>query len=512
MARRPPRSRSACGKDGLGAPRFHRTARQALGAIALLCTTAWASAQAACAQITTWAQSDASSFPVPELSAVSVTPTPGPYYTLFGSGAVATQRVSLFSVTGYPQNQRARTFRNAVIVSLYSFADDTQAGIVFAQDVDYFLRSNPSNWRYELITTEGHPSSGAPLVYHKDWVDHRQLSAQRRHGNVILRIHLFSDSATETVLVQGVAELADRTRQALELVDRKCGVVPPLTGHGVAIEPDPSEGFAFHEQILDRRGFRIVFRDSHGSNHLDFSTFRLLVGGSAAQPGIDTTAHALGRLAQGIVPFTENAPDANTRVFHIVPDPAQLMKGHDIFAIPFNGDWRVELRICDKAQNCVAKAYTVYFGPFVRFGSASHARCDGGAQGAIGLRDIGIGNIGVDSPRTDVYLGLRTSDSSRLWTFHIGSTKQTGDTLILGWWQGRIAPYLPGLALPSGSWRGQREADFDTRYAFDLSTAPLPGGSEVVPLPAGNLTLIAAAVDTATGAYRRFEDVVRICP
>ncbi|MFO1274162.1 MAG: hypothetical protein U1F50_21240 [Rubrivivax sp.] len=490
----------------MSAQGFHRRVRQAMQAVALAWACLLAPAQAACPQITTWAPADASWFPVPELSTVSVSPTPGLYYSLFGSGATATQRVTLFSFTGYPRNQRARAFRNAVTVQLYSFVDDSQAEAVFDQDVTNFLRSNPTNWRYELLTTEGQPSAGAPLVYYKEGAAERELHAQRRHGHVIVRIHLFSDSVADAVLVQGVAELADRTRQALELIDRKCGVVPPLTGHGVTIEPDPSEGFAFHEQILEHRGFAIVFRDAHGSDHLDFSTFRLLVGGSATQPGTDTTSHAVGRLTQGIVPFSVSAPDANTRIYRIVPDPALLMKGHDIFAIPFNGDWRIELRICDKDRNCFGTAYTVYFGPFVRFGSATHTRCEDSTRNSFRIESIGVGNIGVDSPGTDIYLGLGTADGRTLWTYHFGEGG-LGEPPVVPGWRPVLAPYLPRVSAPSGAWRAQREAEIDASYVYEFSDT-VAWRTE---FPAGRQNLIAAAVDTATGAHRRFEQVVTIC-
>lgn len=222
---------------------------------------------------------------------------------------------------------------------------------------------------------------------------------------------------------------ADHLRGSYQLGPTTLSFDLPAVTHRIALEPDPAQGFKFQESILRGRGFKIVIRDSHGRDHLDFDTLKILVGGSMTTPGVDTTAHALSRLSRGIVPVAEESSDSRTRVFKLMPDPTKLMQGHDIFAIPFNGDWRIELRICDKAGHCFGSVYQIYIGTFVRFAAAVDGRCSSSARTEwFRVGGVVIGNAGIDAPNTQIYVGLTPAAGGELWTLFFVSTPWTPDS------------------------------------------------------------------------------------
>lgn len=275
----------------------------------------------------------------------------------------------------------------------------------------------------------------------------------------------------------------------------------PFMGHRITVEPDPAKGFEFHKSVLEKKGFKLVIHDPHGRDHLDFATLQILVG------GIDTTAHVMAKLSSGAVPYRDESPDSRTKVFTVLPDPQKLMQGHDIFAIPFNGDWRLEFRICDMAQNCFKSVYTVYFGPFVTVWKAWDKRCDTTASPFLQMHIVTIGNIGIDSPKTALYVGLASPDLLDTWTYYIDDFG--GGLGGFAWWQGHILPFLPDVNLPSGYLE-----KLDLFELPDWISIPSGSGdpfSRRTPFPAGNFKFIAAALDLATGAYRRDEQDVKMC-
>ncbi|MBI5259388.1 MAG: hypothetical protein HY855_22995 [Burkholderiales bacterium] len=284
----------------------------------------------------------------------------------------------------------------------------------------------------------------------------------------------------------------------------------PAVSHRIAIEPDPGRGFDFHKSILERQGFKIVIRDPHGRDHLDFGTLKILVGGSHTQPGTDTTAHALGRLAQGIVPFRDESPDSRTRVIHRLPDPTRLMQGHDIFAIPFNGDWRIELRICDLAQTCFNAVYTVYFGPFVSSPGALPVvdlRCSSPTDPFVQVGSAFAGNIGVDSPHTAVFFGLANPGLTDLWTYYVDDF---GNGFAqAAWWQGQVRPLMTLLNMPSGYLYRQDPLRLPDWIAVPAGSGP-PSLRRTA-FPGGEYKLIMAALDMDTGTYRMDSHTVTMC-
>lgn len=281
----------------------------------------------------------------------------------------------------------------------------------------------------------------------------------------------------------------------------------PAVSHRIALEPDPSRGFDFHKSILRGQGFKLVIRDPQGRDHLDLGTLKILVGGDATTPGTDTTQYALSRLMQGLVPLREESPDSRTRVFHLLPDPKKLMQGHDIFAIPFNGDWRIEFRICDKAQTCFNAVYTVYFGPFVSTLPLRDGRCADAADPTLQVSAITVGNIGIDSPRTALYVALATPDLRDIWTHYFDDF---GDgTGRFAWWQGQVQAFIPTMDMPSGFLLEQ-----DLLLLPDWVSVPAGSGppyQRKLPFPSGTFTFVTAALDTGTGAYRRDEHPVAMC-
>lgn len=284
----------------------------------------------------------------------------------------------------------------------------------------------------------------------------------------------------------------------------------PAVSHRIAIEPDPSSGFDFHLGLLEGRGFKIVIRDPHGRDHLDFGTLKILVGGSNTRPGVDTTAYALSRLSQGIVPWRDESPDSRTRVFRLLPDPKKLMQGHDIFAIPFNGDWRIELRICDLAQTCFGSVYQVFFGPFVSSPGAlvvSDGRCATPPDPLLEVPSLAAGNIGVDSPRTAIFFALADPGVTDLWTYYVDDLG--GGLTLPAWWQGQMRPAITNLDMPSGYLFQQNRLPLPVALAIPAGTGP--AYPRRVPFPGGSFKLISAAVDTDTGAYRLDTHAVTMC-
>jgi hypothetical protein len=97
--------------------------------------------------------------------------------------------------------------------------------------------------------------------------------------------------------------------------------------------------------------------------------------------------------------------DSLNKVFRLIPDPHKLMTGSDIFAIPWNGDWLIELKICDKSGFCFQSKDNVYFGPFVAFSKAIDLRCYN-AKSMIAVFDLMFGNTCINSPKTKIFLTL----------------------------------------------------------------------------------------------------------
>lgn len=279
--------------------------------------------------------------------------------------------------------------------------------------------------------------------------------------------------------------------------------MPVATSHLFAIEPDPSIEFEFHKSILEGRGFKFVLRDPHGRDHLDFSTLKITVG------GVDTTRHVLSRLEQGIVPYADESPDSMTRVFRLKPDPARLMQGHDVFAIPFNGLWRIGLRICDKSGFCFGNSYDVHFGPFItspKIFKVVDARCASPSSSYVQLQSITVGNLGIDAPRTAVYIGL-TNAAQGTWTHAEGDLG--AGIRQRAWWQGLVLPFLPTLPLASG---------FLYTYGLQLvdDALAIPAGSgppldRRMPFPGGDFKFVLAIVDGDTGALWREDHDVKMC-
>lgn len=285
----------------------------------------------------------------------------------------------------------------------------------------------------------------------------------------------------------------------------------PAVSHRVAIEPDPGVGFEFHRSILEGRGFKVVMRDPHGRDHLDFSTLRVLVGGSATVPGNDITAYFLGRLQQGVVPYTEESGNSLTRAFRIRPDPQKLMQGHDVFSIPYNGEWRIELRLCDKAGSCFGTVYEkVWFGPFVALPDQSHVgdlRCTAPLDRVLRLTSVVLGNIGIDSPKTAIYAGLIDASTGSLWTFFFDDF---GDgTARHAWWQGRVLPLLPEMSMPSGLLTTIPELGLVDGVA--VPAGPGTPASRRDEFPAGRFRFATAALDVITGVYRLDQHDVQMC-
>ena len=267
----------------------------------------------------------------------------------------------------------------------------------------------------------------------------------------------------------------------------------PSTNHRIAIKPTPSTGFDFHKSILEGKGFTIEVHDPDGRDHLDWNTFQIFVGGN------DTTQLFWDKTINGVVPMKDESIDSLNKVFRLIPDPKKLMTESDIFAIPWNGNWLIELKICDKSGFCFQSKDNVYFGPFFAFSKAIDLRCYDTKNATMAVFNIMYGNTGIDSPKTSFVLALlNAAPPNDFWTLY--HSYYEGLTF---WLQNQLMPAWAGLDIWSGY------------YAPPLAQLIFPV-SETLPdtgkgIPAGDYYLITAVLDTVTGVWGMDWHDIKMC-
>jgi hypothetical protein len=261
----------------------------------------------------------------------------------------------------------------------------------------------------------------------------------------------------------------------------------PSAIHRIAIKPTPSFGFDFHKSILEGKGFTIEVFDPQGRDHLDWNSFQVFVNGN------DTSALFWDKTSKGVVPMKDESVDSLTKVFRLIPDPQKLMAGSDIFAIPWNGNWLIELKICDKSGFCFQSKDNVYFGPFIAFSNAVDMRCYNSPDSIMQIFNFMAGNTGINSPKTGICLALlNTVDPYDFWTLNIYDG---------AWWQNQLWPLMMDIDFPSGLYLAP-------------GTFPVPlyrTGTGTIGVPAGKYKLITGALDTDTGVWGMDWHDIEIC-
>jgi hypothetical protein len=188
---------------------------------------------------------------------------------------------------------------------------------------------------------------------------------------------------------------------------------------------------SFQVSILQGSGFQIQVGDPDGVDEIDWNTFKVSVAGN------DTTAYFISMLLrlggpQLASPYLRLERSETTILINIVPDPEKLMDEHDMFGIPFNGNWLIELEVCDQGGLCAHSSNTVYFGPFVLLGDVIHLACadPSPSLSRLNISPLTGGNTGLDTgDETDFYLILRSNDHPDEYWSYVSSPR-------LGWRSG----------------------------------------------------------------------------
>jgi hypothetical protein len=221
---------------------------------------------------------------------------------------------------------------------------------------------------------------------------------------------------------------------AIELIRSKCGEnQDPF----IALLPIPAQGLAFQVSLLEGKGFQILVQDPDGLSDINWSTFKIFVAGN------DTTAHFLAVLQNSSGPTLLEETSHNGILFTIAPDPHKLMDAHDLFAIPFNGDYRIDLEICDSRGACARSENTVYFGPFITIaGDVRDLVCSDAWFSSVWrlVADrLIVGNTGLDSRENAVYVVLHSkADPLDYWSATFEDSP----------WG--IHPYVKNFTIPAG--------------------------------------------------------------
>ena len=173
--------------------------------------------------------------------------------------------------------------------------------------------------------------------------------------------------------------------------------------HPPQITLEPAKYSDFLANVLSGKGFTVKIRkedgvmDDKGNWKLNFSTLVFATDGADNSLNFINTA-ANQRIITAVV-------DEKEIRFNIIPDPNKFMTDQNVFNIQKNGDHKIGLQICDTDGLCGISENTIYFGPFISVGSVTDLRCNGGGQ-QLDLERFFVGNMGYDSPKTQLYIAL----------------------------------------------------------------------------------------------------------
>ena len=254
----------------------------------------------------------------------------------------------------------------------------------------------------------------------------------------------------------------------------------------------------FQISVLTGNGFTVKIRkedgvvDSFGNLKLNLSTLVFATDGADNSMNFINTA-----ISQGIVSATIDEKEVR---FNIIPDPTKFMADQNVFNIQMNGEHKIGLQICDTDGLCGSSEYTLYFGPFISVGSVTDMRCNDGKE-QLDLGRLVLGNMGYDSPLTDIYMALINTDQpDEYWCY--GITYDFGSSYV--WFERMIIPYIKTAEMP-----GALLVTLD-KFPLNLHKSK-PSESSVKPFPAGNYSFLAIIIDNMSRALKQDVKDVKTC-
>lgn len=466
-----------------------------------LCVALTPSPAAECAQITKWSNQDASYFPVVRTTRIDHSNTPGRFYFDLGSVQEKSLLVTYFLMSASPAKTADQRFASAVYVTAMSFRSQAEANEMFRREVANFNNINPYRWGYKVLSA----AEGQQMIYYDDTPGNLEIHYLAPRHNTIIQVTLKSASTSEDLLTVGVARMADRIGQAHALVDNKCNFNNPpsitLSDASPGLRPSAFQSAMANGELV----FSAVDRDGLGD--IDWNTFRVFVA------GVDKTAHALtvlNRLAQrGRVDYTEYAP--NQVVYRLRLDRYMLMGDHNFFNIAWNGEWPVELKLCDRKGGCTTSSYKLNFGPYIDVSSFEDLRCNSNGVDQRMRLMVSFGNNGISAP-ANIYVVIGPTTPWQSWSGGHWSLSliEPISQNVLRWFNDSY-PIVPvfvtaPIDLPT-AWTVPDHGELEVM----VSTAANTRGGSAVSIPAGTYTLVTGAVDLQQGSLAVQSQAVALC-
>ena len=252
------------------------------------------------------------------------------------------------------------------------------------------------------------------------------------------------------------------------------GGEPTPSYHRPTIEiipaPDGTD-FEFQRTILDGNSFAIRVTDEDGTDDLDIATFRVY------NYGLDITEHFVNTF-RSLYPSIDS--NADSRTYTITVDPQKFMDEHDLFCVLYNGYSHIRFEISDSFGLQGSKEYLIYFGPFL-YADYFH---DLGENGGLKLRNVYLGNTGLDSPDTELFIALQKGED--YWSFAL-----LPGASAFYWNKNTMDPCRADMELETGYKLYLPEFSFNCREE-----------SYQNPLETGTYQLYLGAVDRGYGVYR----------
>lgn len=466
-----------------------------------LCFAMAQAGAAECAQITTWSGQDVSYFPVTRTTRIERNNTPGRFYFDLDNVQEKSLLVTYFLMSASPVKTVDQRFADTVGVTVMSFASQAEALGMFQREVTNFNNINPYRWGYKVLGA----AEGQQMIYYDDTLGEQEIHYLAPWHNTIIQITLKSASTSEDMLTLGVARMADRILQAHALVDNKCHInnLPSI----VLVNASPGTPSSEFQAVMAEGEILFRAQDRDGVNDIDWSTFRMFVA------GIDKTAHALtvlDRLSQlGRVEYIETPP--NEAVYRLRLNRYVLMTDHNFFNIPWNGEWPVDLRICDRKGACTTSSYKLNFGPYVHVSSFEDLRCTSNGTDKRMRLKVNFGNNG-HSAQANIYLVIGPAKPWQTWFGDYWSLSLIEPIAlnVLQWFTdsyGMLPVFVSApIELPSA----YSMPDHDLLEVIVGTLANVRNGSPVV-IPPGSYTLASGAVDLQQGSAAVQSRPVTLC-
>jgi len=276
-------------------------------------------------------------------------------------------------------------------------------------------------------------------------------------------------------------------------------VTPPNDNKAptVNMSPVPGSSLEWQKNIFDGQGFSIIVEDPDGMADIDWNSLKVSIAGVDKTQHFMTVAGVLvdeGRLSssQGV--------DFQTFVFR--PDPSKFSDSHNLFNLQWNGDWPINIQICDKGGLCASADYSIYIGPFLTVESVQDLRCSGVPQkDPIKLSGIKLQNIGF-TVAGKIYAALQASGTNSFWTYYASAYGMPVLTKEI------TSFYLDPLLMSPGFSLSAEVLDFPAEFLYSASGDDLFFYS----LQSGSYKFLTGIQDTSNGAMAIYEREIQVCP